>query len=62
MEWQRKGKKFGKHKQEGKVDLSSQHGFEVFIRAVQALTLVNAWQTLRTQLFLAYKSLGMLCT
>jgi hypothetical protein len=30
MEWPEKIKKFGKHKKEGKVDLSSKHGFEVF--------------------------------
>jgi hypothetical protein len=43
-----------KHKEEGQVDLSSKHGFEMFVWAVQVLMrLVNAWSTLRTHLFLA---------
>jgi hypothetical protein len=44
MEWPQT--KFGKHKEQGKVDLNSKHGFQVFIWAVQvAVRLVNAWET-----------------
>jgi hypothetical protein len=46
MEWPQK-KKFGKHKEQGKVDFNSKHGVKVFRWAVQvAVRLVNAWETL----------------